>query len=228
MSFKKQIKVYLKVGLKKIDDFLNKIPFAKKNTYEELSHKISIQQPFISKELLENKKHNLRVASQKINEITIYPNEIFSFWKIVKNPNNKNIYKPGRSLIAGNIQEEIGGGLCQISGAIFHLALLSRLEIVERHQHSVDIYTDETRYTPLGTDATVVFGYKDLRIKNNYEFPIRFHFSVHENLFIGELFSNEKIESSSLHYEIKDVENQKTVSIIDKNEIISVSYYKNQ
>lgn len=228
MSFKKQIKVYLKVGLKKIDDFLNKIPFAEKNTYEELSHKISIQQPFISKELLENKKHNLRVASQKINEITIYPNEIFSFWKIVKNPNNKNIYKPGRSLIAGNIQEEIGGGLCQISGAIFHLALLSRLEIVERHQHSVDIYTDETRYTPLGTDATVVFGYKDLRIKNNYEFPIRFHFSVHENLFIGELFSKEKIESSSLHYEIKDVENQKTVSIIDKNEIISVSYYKNQ
>jgi vancomycin resistance protein VanW len=130
--------------------------------------------------------------------------------------------------VAGKLQEQIGGGLCQISGAIFHLALLSRLEIVERHQHSVDIYTEENRYTPLGTDATVVFGYKDLRIRNPYHFPIQFWFSVEENHFIGELCSKEKIESSALNFEIKNSENQKTVSIIDNGKIISVSHYKNQ
>ena len=228
MSFKKQIKVFVKLTFRKIEDFFNRIPFAIKKSKEELPYKITIQQPFISQEFLENKKHNLKVASEKINQIIIYPNEIFSFWKIVKNPNNTNVYKSGRSLVAGKLQEQIGGGLCQISGAIFHLALLSQLEIVERHQHSVDIYTEENRYTPLGTDATVVFGYKDLRIRNPYHFPIQFWFSVEENHFIGELFSKEKIESSALIFEIKNSENQKTVSIIDNGKIISVSHYKNQ
>lgn len=228
MSFKKKIKVFVKLTFRKIEDFFNRIPFAIKKSEEELPYKITIQQPFISQEFLENKKHNLKVASEKINQIIIYPNEIFSFWKIVKNPNNTNVYKSGRSLVSGKLQEQIGGGLCQISGAIFHLALLSRLEIVERHQHSVDIYTEKNRYTPLGTDATVVFGYKDLRIRNPYHFPIQFWFSVEENHFIGELFSKEKIESSALTFEIKSSENEKTVSIIDNDKIISVSHYKNQ
>ena len=228
MSFKKQIKVFVKLTFRKIEDFFNRIPFAIKKSEEELPYKITIQQPFISQEFLENKKHNLKVASEKINQIIIYPNEIFSFWKIVKNPNNTNVYKSGRSLVAGKLQEQIGGGLCQISGAIFHLALLSQLEIIERHQHSVDIYTEENRYTPLGTDATVVFGYKDLRIRNPYHFPIQFWFSVEENHFIGELCSKEKIETSTLTFEIKSSENQKTVSIIDNDKIISVSHYKNQ
>ena len=228
MSFKKQIKVFVKLTFRKIEDFFNRITFAIKKSEEELPYKITIQQPFISQEFLENKKHNLKVASEKINQIIINPNEIFSFWKIVKNPNNTNVYKSGRSLVAGKLQEQIGGGLCQISGAIFHLALLSQLEIIERHQHSVDIYTEENRYTPLGTDATVVFGYKDLRIRNPYHFPIQFWFSVEENHFIGELFSKEKIESSALTFEIKSSENEKTVSIIDNDKIISVSHYKNQ
>ena len=228
MSFKKKIKVFVKLTFRKVEDFFNKIPFAIKKSEEKLPYKITIHQPFISQEFLENKKHNLKVASEKINQIIIYPNEIFSFWKIVKNPNKTNVYKSGRSLVAGKLQEQIGGGLCQISGAIFHLALLSRLKIVERHQHSVDIYTEENRYTPLGTDATVVFGYKDLRIRNPYHFPIQFRFSVEENHFIGELCSKEKIESSALNFEIKNSENQKTVSIIDNGKIISVSHYKNQ
>lgn len=130
-------------------------------------------------------------------------------------------------MVSGKLQEQIGGGLCQISGAIFHLALISRLEIVERHQHSIDIYTEENRYTPLGTDATVVFGYKDLRIRNPYQFPIRFRFSVEENQFIGELLSKEKIESTKLDFEIDFSENQKKVSILDNGKIISHSYYKN-
>ena len=228
MSFKKQIKVFVKLTFRKVEDFFNRIPFAIKKSEEELPYKITIQQPFISQEFLENKKHNLKVASEKINQIIIYPNEIFSFWKIVKNPNNTNVYKSGRSLVAGKLQEQIGGGLCQISGATFHLALLSRLKIGERHQPSVAIYTEENRYTPLGTDATVVFGYKDLRIRNPYHFPIQFWFSVEENHFIGELCSKEKIESSALNFEIKNSENQKTVSIIDNGKIISVSHYKNQ
>ncbi len=41
------------------------------------------------------------------------------------------------------------------------------LEIVERHPHSVP-----SDYAPIGLDATIVYGSRDLRIKNNTDFPI--------------------------------------------------------
>ena len=41
-------------------------------------------------------------------------------------------------------KKQNGGGLCQISGAIFIWRCFLQLEIVERHQHSVDIYTEKT------------------------------------------------------------------------------------
>ena len=51
---------------------------------------------------------------------------------------------------------------------LYHLALVGGLEIVERHPHSIDIYREEDRYAPLGADATVVWGFKDLRLRNPY------------------------------------------------------------
>jgi hypothetical protein len=50
---------------------------------------------------------------------------------------------------------------------VYHIGIIAGLDIIERYNHSVDIYTDDTRFAPLGTDATVVYGYKDLRIRNN-------------------------------------------------------------
>jgi hypothetical protein len=50
MSFKKQIKVFVKLTFRKVEDFFNRIPFAIKKSEEELPYKITIQQPFISQE----------------------------------------------------------------------------------------------------------------------------------------------------------------------------------
>lgn len=133
---------------------------------------IDLVQPFMPSPTLESKKHNLREAASCINKIVVYPNEIFSFWHIVGNPNNRKRFKEGRSIHAGCQGIDIGGGLCQASGIIHHLALIAGLSIEERFNHSVDLYTDSTRFTPLGTDATVFYGFKDLRICNNKPFPI--------------------------------------------------------
>ncbi len=56
--------------------------------------------------------------------------------------------------------------------------MLAGLNIIERHSHSIDIYTDKTKYAEKGTDATVVYGYKDLRIKNNQDYSIQFGFEI--------------------------------------------------
>lgn len=127
-------------------------------------------------------------------------------------PNKKNGFKKGRNIIAGKLQEDYGGGLCQISGMIYHLSLLAGLEILERHNHSMDIYEESERFTPLGADATVVYGYKDLRIINNQTCPIQFKFIVKQDGFIGYLQSAEKILQREIIFKRKYQSNKVEVT----------------
>ena len=59
----------------------------------------------------------------------------------------------------GCVIPAIGGGLCQLSNALYGLALQSGCEIVERHAHSVRMPG-----TP-AQDATVAWNYVDLRFR---------------------------------------------------------------
>ena len=87
----------------------------------------------------------------------------------------------------GKLVFSAGGGLCQLSSLLYHLSLLAGLEILERHAHSVDIYQEEERFTPLGADATVSFPYRDLRIRNTFNCPIRFTIDLEEESIRGHL-----------------------------------------
>lgn len=173
----------------------------------------------------ENKVYNLTLASQRISEYILYPGQVFSFWKIVGSPEKG--FRKGRSIINGQLSEETGGGLCQVSGIVYHAALLGGLEILERHNHSMDIYTNETRFTPLGTDATVVYGYKDLRIRNNLGFPIRFSLNVMGNRISVQLQSAVKIEEKILMYETEDLGSSVVVKVLDnKGNVLNQSEYR--
>jgi vancomycin resistance protein VanW len=78
-----------------------------------------------------------------------------------------------------------------LSGLLYHLALVGGLEIVERHAHSVDIYREHERYTPLGADATVVWGFKDLRLRNPYPFAVAITCFLDGMRLVGQLRSPE-------------------------------------
>lgn len=190
-------------------------------------YKIELCQPFKPSPTLESKKHNLTEAAQRINGILVRPGEIFSFWHIVGNPNNRKRFQEGRSIHNGVLSIDVGGGLCQASGIIHHLALLAGLEILERYNHSVDLYTDETRFAPLGTDATVFYGFKDLRLKNTLPYPIAFELIVEENQLRAILKSSSPITSCNLIFDIKtDDKGKKHVTITTKDgKIISKSTY---
>ncbi|MDI9311652.1 MAG: VanW family protein [Limnohabitans sp.] len=149
----------------------------------------------------ENKVQNITLASQKINNLCIKPNETFSFWKIVGPTTPKRGFKEGRNIVNGIVSKEFGGGICQLSSIIYHTALKADLEIIERFNHSVDIYKEDERFTPLGADATVVYGYKDLRIKNNSSFPIRFDFQITNNIITCSIFSETAIIEKEVVFE---------------------------
>lgn len=211
-----------------LKDLINRTSFASGVVFDvDMAHTIDISQPFKPSPTLDNKKHNLREAASRINNIVIYPNEIFSFWHIVGNPNNKKRFQEGRSIHHGCQGLDIGGGLCQASGIIHHLALLAGLSVEERYNHSVDLYTDETRFAPLGTDATVFYGFKDLRICNNKSFPISFKLDITDTDIHARLLSSEHIDPLVLDYDIRqDEHGNKSVRVLNKGEQISFSYYE--
>jgi vancomycin resistance protein VanW len=140
--------------------------------------RVSLEQPILPTDYVEAKIHNITLALKRVNNLLIPPGAIFSFWHVVGRPIGARGFLPGRSLLAGQLRPDYGGGLCQLSGLIYNVSLMAGLDVLERHPHSRDIYNDQTRYAPLGADATVAYGFKDLRVLNPYSFPVCFRASV--------------------------------------------------
>ncbi|MDQ2746894.1 MAG: VanW family protein [Acidobacteriota bacterium] len=119
--------------------------------------------------LLAGKIHNLRLAAEKLNGLEIPANEIFSFWKHVGRASRFNGYVAGRELREGCLIPSVGGGLCQLSNALYDAALRADFEIVERHAHSQIVAGSLAEQ---GRDATVFWNYIDLRFKSPTAFRI--------------------------------------------------------
>lgn len=118
----------------------------------------------------ENTIYNIRLASEVINGILIKPQEIFSFNKYIGPAEKADGYKESTIIANGLFVNGYGGGICQISSTLYNAALLANLTIVERYNHSV--YGEATKYVPLGQDAAIFYGFKDLRFKNNSDHMI--------------------------------------------------------
>ena len=153
---------------------------------------LSIAQVIRPAELREGKLHNLRLATGRLNGVVIDPGRIFSFWALAGLPDAINGYQAGRSIREDVLGAEIGGGLCQLSGLVYELGLRAEMEVVERHPHSLDLYTEATRFTLLGLDATVVWGYKDLRLRNASARSVAFAFELRADQIIGALLSRQR------------------------------------
>jgi vancomycin resistance protein VanW len=185
---------------------------------ETWSARITIVQPINVSEWAENKKFNLRIAISKFQNLPLYPGEIFSFWHYVGNPTKNAGYKIGINIIKNRLDFDYGGGLCQLSGLLYHLALVSGLSIVERYPHSSDLYTDETRYTPLGADATTAYGYKDLRLRNTLKVPVCFRTRIEGNQLIGAVCAPEPLQEYELRFDKILVDGIEEVDTLRRNE----------
>jgi vancomycin resistance protein VanW len=137
---------------------------------------------------------NLRIAAARLSRLIVAQDQVLSFWALVGAPSEANGFKVGRSLVADHVAANIGGGLCQISGLLYELGLRAGLSIVERHAHSRDLYTEETRFTPIGLDATVVWGFKDVRLRNTGRTPVAFDFEVGDGRIIGRVLAPRRFE----------------------------------
>ncbi|NUO76647.1 MAG: vanw family protein [Lysobacter sp.] len=112
--------------------------------------------------LVAGKLQNLRQALKRLHGIEVAAGASFGFWKQVGRATRGRGYAVGRELREGCVIPAVGGGLCQLSNALYDGAVRAGLEVTERHRHSRVLpgsLAEQDR------DATVFWNYLDLRLR---------------------------------------------------------------
>lgn len=115
-----------------------------------------------------NRTTNIALASSKINGLVMMPGDVFSFNDIVGKRTPQAGFKVAGVYVNGQVTNDYGGGICQVSSTLYNAVLRANLEIVYRTNHQFIV-----GYVPISTDATVSWGAPDFKFKNSRNYPIK-------------------------------------------------------
>lgn len=111
-----------------------------------------------------NRNTNVKLSAEAINGTVIHPGEEFSFNGVVGRRTEEKGYKGAAAYNNGEVVQEIGGGVCQVSTTLYNAVYRSGLgeeSITFRRSH-----TFEPNYITPGQDATVSYEQPDFRFRN--------------------------------------------------------------
>lgn len=110
--------------------------------------------------------HNVSLALEKFDGISIAPGESASFNRTVGPRTEENGFKKAKIIVDGKYTDGVGGGVCQASTALYNAALLAGLTC-NANAHSIC-----PSYCPPGLDA-MISSVSDLVITNNTDRTVR-------------------------------------------------------
>jgi hypothetical protein len=110
---------------------------------------------------------NMAIAAHDLDGTQIAPGQTISLNELLGDTGDDRRYSEAPAYDGEGTVPERGGGVCQVSSAVYVAALQAGLSIVERHAHSVAV-----DYVPVGLDATLSYGSYDLKIRNGYAQPV--------------------------------------------------------
>lgn len=105
---------------------------------------------------------NIHRAADLMDGTLLRPGQVFSFNRVVGQRTPARGFLEGTVIENGRYRKAYGGGVSQLATTTFNAAFFAGLKLVEHHPHSWYI----SRY-PVGREATVYFGQKDLRFRND-------------------------------------------------------------
>ncbi|HMW06766.1 MAG TPA: VanW family protein [Leptospiraceae bacterium] len=161
-------------------------------------------------------KKNIALAVEKLNGYKIEPNSTFSFSDIVGEASIQNGFVAGRVFYWNEAIYEPGGGLCQVSSTVFNLLLLSGFVIKERHKHSQPV-----SYVPMGLDATIFYGKKNLRMQNPHSQSFRLVAEITDSTLTFSLYGNQELLEK---YELETEEEEHELPILKKEKSYRNAY----
>ena len=112
--------------------------------------------------------NNINLAVDKINGTVLLPGETFSYNEVVGQRTIANGFQEAGAYSNGEVVQEVGGGICQVSSTLYCASLYSRMTIVDRTSHYFRV-----TYLPPGQDATVSWTQPDFKFRNDREYPVK-------------------------------------------------------
>lgn len=154
------------------------------------------------------RNENIRVAANYINDTVLMPGETFSYNEKTRLKTVKNGYKNATVIVNGEIEEGLGGGVCQVSSTLYNSVLYAGLDVVQRRPHSIP-----SNYVNYGRDAVVSDNAIDFKFKNNYDFPI-----------VIKTYTGSSSVTVSIYGNIESVPNIEITSAVVSKKVREVKY----
>lgn len=110
---------------------------------------------------------NIISGTAHINGSLVMPGEEYSANAAMEPYTSENGFAPAGSYENGLVVQTMGGGICQVSSTLYNALILAELEITQRQPHSMLV-----DYVKPSMDAAIAGDVKDLKFKNNTQYPI--------------------------------------------------------
>jgi vancomycin resistance protein YoaR len=136
-----------------------------------------------------SRTNNIALAAKEIDNTVIFPGELFSFNKTVGQRTKNRGFLRAPVIVRGELSEDIGGGICQVSSTLFNAVDQAGLSIIERYSHSKRVH-----YVPPGRDATVSWYGPDFVFVNPYSNPLLLRAKVYGGQMVVKILSSDEIE----------------------------------
>jgi len=117
-----------------------------------------------------NRNTNIDLICKTIDGLVLQPGESFNFNDFIGQRTAEKGYKEAGGIFDGALRLELGGGICQANGTLYHTVMKADLQVDERHPHSWP-----STYVDIGTDATVTWEGVNFQFTNNTEYPVAIH-----------------------------------------------------
>ena len=115
----------------------------------------------------EKRNKNINLACTGLNGYIVKPGQEFSFNQILGERTEERGYDYAPAYLEGQVVEELGGGICQVSTTLYNAVFAAGLTTTFRKSH-----TYVPSYITPGLDATVSFYGPDYRFINNSNYSV--------------------------------------------------------
>ena len=145
-----------------------------------------------------NLQTNLQLACEAINGTVLNPGESFSFNNIVGQRTSAKGYKHADDQITDEKNRILGGGISQVSSALYYCTLVADLNVTSRTSHAI-----VPGYSDYGLDAAVGWTSPDFKFTNTLGLPIQIQASASNGTVqVSILGTDERDYYVAMDYEI--------------------------
>ena len=116
----------------------------------------------------DNRISNIEKVAEKLNGHIMMPGDVFSYNEYVGQRTAEAGFLEAGAYDNGEVVQEIGGGICQVSSTLYCAIMYAQLETVERTNHYFKV-----DYLDYGLDATVSWPSPDFKFKNSRDYPVK-------------------------------------------------------